>query len=69
MPVTVMRSTVIVLIALFVLIPVICLQDNDKMIVLDTNYNRQMSLEDNFAGYKQTSLFTVHDTDLLATKE
>jgi hypothetical protein len=47
---------------------IICLQDNGKIILLDTNYNRQDSLESELNIYKPTYLFTLHDTVFIGTK-
>ena len=47
---------------------IICLQDNGKIILLDTNYNRQDSLEKKLNVYKPNYLFTLHDTVFIGTK-
>jgi len=47
---------------------IICLQDNGKIILLDTNYNRHDSLENEINIYKPKYIFTLHDTVLVATK-
>jgi hypothetical protein len=48
---------------------IICLQNNEKIIILDTNYNRQTLLESNFANYKLNYLFAFHDTVFLGAKD
>jgi hypothetical protein len=47
---------------------IICLQDNGKIILLDTNYNRQDTLEKRLNIYKPSYLFTLHDTVYIGTK-
>ena len=47
---------------------IICLQDNGKIILLDTNYNRQDSLEKKLNIYKPNYLFTLHDTVFIRTE-
>ncbi len=46
----------------------ICLQENGKLLLLDSNYNRQDSLEKKLDGYKSEYLFTLHDTVFIVTK-
>ncbi len=46
---------------------IICLQDNDKIILLDSHYNRQESLETKINLYKPKYLFTLHDTVFIGT--
>src|SRR6187402_3312637 len=47
---------------------IICLLENNKVAVLDTNFNRQSSLEKKFANYRPTYLFMFHDTVFLGTE-
>ena len=47
---------------------IICLQDNDKFFVLDTNYNRLHTLENKLNIYKSNNLFTLHDTVFIGAK-
>lgn len=47
---------------------IICLLENNKVAVLDTNLNRQSSLEKKFANYRPTYLFMFHDTVFFGTK-
>ncbi len=47
---------------------IICLQDNGKIILLDTFYNRQDSLEKNFSNCKANYLVTLNDTVFVSSK-
>jgi hypothetical protein len=47
---------------------IICLQDNGKIMLLDTNYNKQDSIERKLNIYNTNYLFTLHDTVFIATK-
>jgi len=47
---------------------IICLQDNGKIILFDTSYNRQDSLENKLNIYKTSYLFTLHGTVFIGTK-
>jgi len=47
---------------------VICLQNNNKLLILDTAYNREHTLENKLNGYKPNYLFTLHDTVFITTK-
>lgn len=48
---------------------IICLQDNNKIAILDTSYNRQYSLENNFKNVESTYLLTFRDTVFLGTSK
>lgn len=47
---------------------IICLQDDGKFAILDSDYNRNRLLEDKLNSCKPNNMFTFHDTVFLDTK-